>query len=318
MNFFISARTFASIALSPHKEILLIGDWKINPRKPIPKLPLNFESRFMTMHNKSILVGGKSFGNQICLELNHDTWKQHSNLIEERMSPSVVATDKALFVFGGKSPQNNSSGFSYEYLPNGSTAWKIGTSQIPIWFEQGCAVAIPSDKYIWLLGSICAMNGIMKFDIDTHVFQDLSYGKNGCDRIKDMRYQQRCIAIPGTRNILITGGKGRRSSDFQLTYLNTTEILDTENHTIVRGPPMNVSRAQHGIGIITIKGKDGIVVFGGIGNNEDCLDSVEVYNTEIQKWTLTNLKLKKASDFTGNVCLKGKTISDLLGENSMN
>ena len=188
MNFFISARTFASIALSPRKEMLLIGDWKINPRKPIPKLPLNFESRFMTMHNKSILVGGKSYGNLICLELNHDTWKQHSNLIEERMSPSVVATDKALFVFGGKSPQNNSSGFSYEYLPNGSTAWKIGTSQIPIWFEQGCAVAIPSDKYIWLFGSKCAMNRIIKFDIDTHTFQELSFGRNGCSRFKDKRY----------------------------------------------------------------------------------------------------------------------------------
>ena len=117
MNFFISARTFASIALSPHKEILLIGDWKINPRKPIPKLPLNFDGRFMTMHNKSILVGGKSFGNQICLELNHDTWKQHSNLNEERMYPSVVTTDMATYVFGGKSPQNRLSGFSYEYLP---------------------------------------------------------------------------------------------------------------------------------------------------------------------------------------------------------
>ena len=81
---------------------------------------------------------------------------------------------------------------------------------------------------------------------------------------------------------------------------------------------MNMSRAQHGIGIITIKGKDRIVVFGGIGNNEHYLDSVEVYNTEKQKWTMTNLKLKKASAFTGNICLKGKTISDLLGENSMN
>ena len=308
MILFISGKTSASIALSSWNEILLVGDWKINPQKPIPKLPLNFESRFVTMHNKSILVGGTLLGNLICLELNHDTWKQHSDLNDERLYPSVVTTEMATFVFGGKSPQNYSTGISYEYLPNGCTTWKVGTSQIPIWFEQGCAVAIPSDKNIWLLGSICAMNRIIKFDIDTHVFQDLSYGKNGCARIKDMRYQQRCIAIPGTMNILITGGltTGR-------TCKNTTEVFNTENLAIVRGPPMNMSRAQHGIGIITIKGYDRIVVFGGIGNNEHCLDSVEVYNTETQKWALTNLKLKKASAFTGNICLKGKTISDLLG-----
>ena len=305
---FISAKTSASIALSPWNEILLVGDWKINPQKPISKLPLNFESRFVTMHNKSILVGGTLLGNLICLELNHDTWKQHSNLNDERLYPSVVTTEMATFVFGGKSPQNYSTGISYEYLPNGCTTWKVGTSQIPIWFEQGCAVAIPSDKYIWLFGSKCAMNRIVKFDIDTLTFQELSFGRNGCSRFKDKRYQQRCIAIPGTMNILITGGltTGR-------TYKNTTEIFNTENLNIERGPSMNVSRAQHGIGIITIKGYDRIVVFGGIGNNEHCLDSVEVYNTEKQKWTLTNLKLKKANAFTGNICLKGKTISDLLG-----
>ena len=289
----------------------MIGDWANDPRKQLPKLSENFGSAFLTIHNKSIIVGGVTMFSDVfkCLKLYHGSWKEHSILNETRIWASEVTTDIATFVFGGIAiPPLNTNGRSFEYLPNESTSWKVGTSHIPIWFEQGCAMAIPSDKYIWLIGGVCSMRSIIKFNIYTHTFQILTL------KLMEGRYRHSCIVIPSTGKILITGGSTTGSLTVGLPYLNSTEILDTENETIVRGPPMNVSREKHGIGVITINGRDSIVVFGGIGTSKGrCLDSVEVYDTETQKWTLTDLKMKKATVFEGNLCVKGKTISDFLG-----
>ena len=289
-----------TLTLNQQDEVSLFGDWKNYPRKQLPKLPNYFASEFLTTHNKAIIIGGRSSNYPRtfkCLKLHHGSWKEHSTFNEERICASAITTDIATFIFGGTFHDR-----SYEYLPNDSTSWKIGESEIPIEFQQGCAMYIPSDKYIWLLGSSWNMRSIIKFDMYAHTFQVLPL------QLKEGRYQHRCIVIPGTKNILITGGRTTGRS-----YLNPTEILDTENEVIVSGPPMNQSRAEHGIGIINIKGRERIVVFGGIGTNaRRCLDSVEVYDTKTQKWTLTNLKMKKAGVFKANLCVKGKTISDAM------
>ena len=228
-----------TVTLNQQGEVLLFGDWKTYPRKQLPKLPNHFVSDFLTTHNKAIIVGGRSSYNHAykCLKLHHGSWTTHSLFYEQRIWASAVTTDIATFIFGGASPQHRRYGRSYEYLPNDSSSWKVGKSEIPIEFQQGSAMSIPSEKYIWLLGSLSNMRSIIKFDIYAHTFKVLPL------QLKEGRFQHRCIVIPGTKNILITGGRTTGRS-----YLNPTEILDTENEVIVSGPPMNQSRAEHTIG----------------------------------------------------------------------
>ena len=46
------------------------------------------------------------------------------------------------------------------------------------------------------------------------------------------------------------------------------------------------------MGIVTINGKDRIVVFGGYDGGKE-LDSVEFYNTHTEKWEMTGFKLSE-------------------------
>ena len=57
--------------------------------------------------------------------------------------------------------------------------------------------------------------------------------------------------------------------------------------------PMNSKRSSHGMGIVTIKGKDRLAVFGGYDGG-NYLDSVEFHNTHMEKWEMTDFKLSKA------------------------
>ena len=295
------------MALSTGSEVSLplVGDWAKHSEKQIPELPKGFEGDFLTMHKKSILIGGRIRNTYTskCFELFHGTWKKHSTLNKERPGATVVTTDMGIFAFGGKFGRSK----DYEYLPNESTSWKVGKSEIPfrIINDRCYAISIPSDEHIWLIGASSnhSMRLILKFNINTHTFQELHIATNKA------RIHKRCIIIPGTKKILITGDI---KSSIYKAY-KTTEILDTENETISEGPSLNIARGNHGIGVVTIDGKDRIAVFGGRTDNGLLLDSVEVYNTKTEKWTLSNLRLKKADVFHGNVSLTGKVISDLLG-----
>ena len=295
------------MALSTGSEVSLplVGDWAKLSGKQIPELPKNFEGDFLTMNNKSIIIGGRKRNTYTskCFELFHGTWKKHSTLNKERPGATVVTTDMGIFAFGGKFGRSK----DYEYLPNESTSWKVGKSEIPfrIINDRCYAISIPSDEHIWLIGASNHRNmrSILRFDILTHTFQELEM------RTKEIRPLKSCILIPGTKKILITG-----DISYQFHKASkTTEILDTENEIISDGPSLNVARGNHGIGVVTIDGKDRIAVFGGRTDNGVLLDSVEVYNTKTEKWTLSNLRLKKADVFHGNVSLTGKVISDLLG-----
>ena len=91
---------------------------------------------------------------------------------------------------------------------------------------------------------------------------------------------------------MITGGHGNRG------FLDSTEILDTEDGSISMASPMNSKKYGHGMGVVTINGKDRLAVFGGYNGRKN-LDSVELYNTQTEKWETSDFKLSKArSDFS--------------------
>ena len=237
----------------------------------------------MFAHNSTIILSGGWNNSRKCLQLQYGTWKEHSTLNKERVWHSAIATQTATFIFGGCY-----SAQTYEYLPKDSTKWLMGKTEIPISFTVGCAIAVKSEQEIWLIRS-----NIISFNVNDHTFQILPFSLNMG------RWGHKCAFIPNTNKVMITGGYSRDS----------TEILDVDNGSIVMASPMKIKRMHHGMGVVTIKGKDRLAVLGG---NCDCgstkHDSVELYNTCTEKWETTDIKFKDPKDGFGFLTIKGDNI----------
>ena len=255
----------------------LTGDLRI---EQLPTLPQNISGSSMVTHNGTILLCGGIGNRKKCLQLDHGTWKEHSTLNKDRVLHSTVTTQTATFLFGGQDSET-----TYEYLPKDSTTWLMGETQIPGVFDDGCAIAVKSDQEIWLIGGgrtkTRNSSRILSFNAGSHTFQELPFHLNV------ERQGHRCILIPNTTKVMITGGYV--TSNCQ----TCTEILDTQDGNVTIASPMNFKRWHHGMGVITINGEERLAVFGG-HDGRTKLDSVELYNTQTEKWETTDFKLSEA------------------------
>ena len=251
----------------------------------------------MVKHNGAILLCGGSNNFAKCLQLDNWTWKEHSTFNERRLLHSTVTTKCATFIFGGIK-----SSTTYEYLLKDSTTWLMGKNEIPGGFQSGCAIAVKSEKEIWLVGGLETTKRILSFNVNDHTFQELSL------QLNMERYRHRCAFIPKTNKILVTGG-------FNLTTkaLDSTEIIDTENGKVtLTESPLNFKRYGHGIGIVTINEEDRLAIFGGINEYYNSNDSVELYNTKKEKWEKTDIKLNEPKCYFGFLIIKLSDINSKL------
>ena len=115
--------------------------------RQFPNLPTGIDAMSLTLNNGKMLICGGWNNEKKCLQLENGTWKVHSILNNERLYHSAVTTSSATFLFG-----SYNSWDTYEYLPKDSTTWLPGKTGIPIGFESGCAIAVKSEKEIWLIG----------------------------------------------------------------------------------------------------------------------------------------------------------------------
>ena len=251
----------------------LSGDLEI---KQLPNLPQEIYDSSIVAHNGTILLCRGFENEEKCLQLDLGTWKDHSTLNEERVMPSAVTTQKATFIFGG-----NYSRKTYEYLPKHSTTWLMGKTEIPGGFEDGCAIAVKSDQEILLIGGHKTERRILSFSVNDHTFKELPL------RLIASRERHGCAFIPNTNKIMITGGYGKYDR------LDFVEVIDAEDGSVTMASPMNFKRDSHGMGVITINGKDRLVVFGGY-DGKNLLDSVELYNTQTEQWEISDFKLSRA------------------------
>ena len=245
--------------------------------KQLSNLPKSIRVASMVAHNGKILLCGGWDNYQKCLQLDHGTWKEHSTLNEERVAHSAVKTKAATFVFGGGCSYSSKT---YEYLPKDSTEWIMGKTEIPGGFSYGSAIAVKSGQEIWLIGGLRTKKRILSFDVQSQTFQVLPF------QLNVGRKGHRCAFIPNTNKIMITGGKGD-------SFLDSIEILDTDYGNVAMASPMNTKRYGHGMDVITIDGKDRLVVFGGY-DGTNFLDNVELYNTQTEKWETSDFKLSRA------------------------
>ena len=71
-----------------------------------------------------------------------------------------------------------------------------------------------------------------------------------------------------------------------------SEIIDTEDGSVTMTSPMNFKRLSHGMGIVSINGRDRVAAFGGCDlTQSNIYDTIEFYNTQTEKWEITDLRL---------------------------
>ena len=138
-----------------------------------------------------------------------------------------------------------------------------------------------------LIGGYGTERRILSFNVESHTFQVLSF------QLNVGRYEARCVFIPNTNKIMITGGYRKDS----------TEILDYEDGSVTMASPMNSIRSHHGMGVVTINDEERLAVFGGFDGITD-LGSFELYNNQTGKWGTTDIKLKEAKSMFGFLCVK--------------
>ena len=256
----------------------------------------------MVLHNGSIFFLGGHGNEETCLKLNRGVWEEHTTLNEKRMHHSVVTTETVTFIFGGLAGFHPSK--TYEYLPKDSTKWLMGKTEIPGRdFSRGCAVFVKSKQEIWLIGGYIAgavsLERILIFNVNDHTFRVAPSVLNVA------RYGHRCAFIPNTNKILITGGRVHAGC------FDSTEILDPKDGSVTMASPMNTKRAFHGMGVITINGEERLAVFGGNSCSGTWLDSVELYNSQTQKWETTTIKLNQPNSSFGFLTVK---LADIVAE----
>ena len=234
------------------------------------------------IQNKTILVCGIGKNAEKCFKLDNDSWKEHSNLNNKgRFGSSVVTTDLATFIFGGKECQN-----TYEFLPIGSTSWQVGKSAIPDGFKFGFAIVDKSDQNILLLGGLNTGKRILKFNPINHNFTESPV------KLLTSRHSHKCAYIPGTNQIIITGGVGDETDSYA-TWAHS-EIFDTRDGSIhISYNCLKIARANHGIGVVTMNGEDRLVVFGGFYARVTALNHVELYDAKTDTWEISKIMLKE-------------------------
>ena len=264
--------------------------------KKLPNLPKSVFGPSLVIHKDTILLCGGMF---TCFALDEDyTWKEHSKFNWERSGNSLATTTQtATFVFGGIGSIE-----TYEYLPTNSKRWLLGKNEIPEGFIKGCVITVRSEQEIWLIGGSRTYKRILSFSVKDQTFQVLPY------QLNTGREKHTCAYIPHTKKIMIAGGI-QRNPDYSRIYLDSTEILDTEDGSISMASPLNSKRSDHGMGVLTIDGEDKLAVFGGESVGRTILDSVEVYNTKTGKWEVISAKLNKPSYLFGFLSVK---LSDII------
>ena len=256
----------------------------------------------MLLHSGTILICGGGIMKQ-CYQLIRGAWQFHSILNESRLYHSAVSTQNAIFIFGGEDSRN-----TYEYLPKESSKWLMGKAEIPGGFQGGCAIAVKSEQEIWLIGDHLNGKRILQFNVNDHTFKVMPF-----KLIVDHIFLSRCALIPNTNKVMILD----RMRGFY------AQIVDIENGSVnMTGPLM--STKQHDIffrqmDVLKINGEDRLAVFGGLHRDwildpitpKEYLDTIELYNSQTNKWETTNKTFNGEQHGFGFLKIK---LSDIIPE----
>ena len=178
---------------------------------------------------------------------------------------------------------------TWEWLPSGTNQWISGNTSIPDdGFWNGCAVKI-NDNEILLIGGYDTYERVLKFNTITKQFINLgnilNYGRtlHACTRFQD--------------EIIIAGGQFAPSS---------TEIINLNDLTTAHTAGNFVqARAFHSLVVVHIDSKPTVLALGGFNDYGQNLDSIEMWNSTTETWTMSSMKLTEPKDSFGIVSFRG-------------
>ena len=257
----------------------------------LPNLPTGTTGQSMINHYGTIVHCGGDNTLQSCLELSNGSWVSHSMLNAERYFSGAASTNSGSFIFGGDNSDNTKR--SFEYMTRWNTNWQTGNTNIPNGYDRGCVIQISGDL-LYLIGGRSSANSyenrILAFNTTSHIFTTLS------TTLITGRYGHSCEFIPNSNKVMISGG-------FNAGYLYVTEVLDVTTGSISHGPAMNLKRAYHGSGLITVDGEDRLTVFGGTGGSS-YFDSIEIFNPQTNTWDMMSETLTGPRYLFGYLTIK--------------
>ena len=282
---------------------ILSHEFALANRK-LAKLPKEIsESPSLFLNGDTLLIcGGAGDGgnnSNKCLKHENNSWIEHSTLNKSRIYASAVTTAEGTYIFGGLSSDTQDT---FEFLPKNSNVWKVGSTKIPDGLESGCAVEVPGKRKILLIGGIRTEKRILIFNIDDETFEVMKIPtkrKKGFD-------SHTCARLPDTNLIVIAGGYGNSWDNGDIVTQDFTEILNTEDNTIMQGNPLNYARHSHGMAEITIANEQRLAVFGGTdeyvfrlkgkrkrraSDDTDNGFPLETLNPRTRQWEISDLKL---------------------------
>ena len=108
----------------------------------------------------------------------------------------------------------------------------------------------------------------------------------------------------GREKVLVVGG---RSSSLISDYLNTVELYDPSNNTWTNVDSMSVARAYHTATLITVAGKEKVLVAGG-RNSDGNLNSAEIFDPATNKWTSVASMSTTRAYHTATLLQNGKVL----------
>ena len=174
------------------------------------------------------------------------------------------------------SPNSCSGLITTTFLPNGQEEWKTGPE---FKFSSGDMVHFIQSSKTNIIGTGGTEfpSRIFKFNVETKEVTEIG-------KLQVGRWMHTSAIFNG--KLIVTGGFNYKTTGL----IRSTDIIDLESGISRLGGNLNVHRCHSGMGVITLNGKQKLIVFGG-ELDVMAIDSIEEWDEETETWKISDLKL---------------------------
>ena len=218
-------------------------------------------------------------------------------LSERRSKALAISMPNGIHVFGGS---------TCEFLPNEDSKWITYTEVPKPGFANGHGLAISSTELLLTGGSFDTIEKqILRFNTQTKEWQSVG---------EMLEKRSRHSSFLFKNNVIVTGGlQWQKYSGRAKVSIAITEMLSLPDLKPRKVGDLITARHNHGMGLVKIKGKSVLIVFGGCKidatGKRELLSSIEEWNDEEENWVLSKMTLSEAKEEFGYCSLLPNKVS---------
>ncbi|MFN4149767.1 MAG: Kelch repeat-containing protein, partial [Candidatus Sericytochromatia bacterium] len=222
------------------------------------------------LNNKLYAIGGSQQNlwtpENWVYDTEKKTWEKKSPMLKPRSGHSLVASDSKIYSIGGF---NGNADEWYESLESYDIEKDLWESKPPMGTRRtGLASAIVDNK-IYVFGGTSSkdvwLNSVEAYDIKEGFWRDVQKSTTGRTLISAQTFKNR---------IYVFGGENENG------VLNLVEEYNPSTDTWRKRAPMPNERSSS----YSFESNGLIFVLGGYDKNRNTLNTVDVYNPQINKW----------------------------------